>query len=298
MKQLFDIVQTFLSMPGIFGIIGSFVFVLAVVQLCKSFSEVWTAVLFLARWLSARVIRVTWGRFVIYSLLSVLVFFSRTIVVGQLQYLEQVIDPAYITADTSAHALALYEKELEKYLDDNESEIVRQRTREIAQRIGCPPLAIYEVAYSECGLDPFRIRDDGIAAGWIQFTRIGSTGITTLQQVKAACKARNTKQIMDWTESYFVSRANGAPLPDATAVYVCVFAPGFIGMPDETVLYEGFDNPAYYENKIFDGYYVKVCNDGRRQIFRSESEQDGKITIAEMRLHLEAKKARFLKRKN
>ena len=64
-------------------------------------------------------------------------------------------------------------------------------------KVGCSPLAIYEVAYSECGLNPFRIRDDGVAAGWIQFTTNGLPGIptdgrqTTLPEVKDACRRRD-----------------------------------------------------------------------------------------------------------
>jgi hypothetical protein len=77
---------------------------------------------------------------------------------------------------------------------------------------------------------------------------------------------------------------------DACGVYTCVFAPGYVGHPESRVLYAGLGNPAYYLNSVFDGYYV----DDAGRIMRSRKMQDGKITIAELRLHLEAKKARLI----
>ena len=96
--------------------------------------------------------------------------------------------------------------------------------------------------------------------------------------------------MMEWTEQYLVSRAKGVPLVDASGVYTCVFAPGFVGHPQQRVLYAGFGNPAYYMNSIFDGYYV----DDKGRIIRSRAAMDGRITIAEMRLHLEATQARLI----
>lgn len=292
MKQLSDILQILLSLPGALGFIASALLVWAVWQLARSVGELLRLVRIVAAYLWQRLVRLTPGRVVAICILALPVYLIRFTVIDKLQYMEQVLSPAYVTGDTTGRAVAAYEAILEKHCDTWEAGIVKRRTREIAAKIGCSPLAIYEVAYSECGLNPFKVRDDGVAAGWIQFTRVGATGITTLGQVKAACKTRDVEKIMDWTEQYLLGRSGGKPLPDATAVYVCVFAPGFVGADDGKVLYQGWNNPAYSMNAIFDGYYL----DEKGRIFRSRDAMDGKITIGELRLHLEAKKARVLRR--
>ncbi|MCB0541879.1 MAG: hypothetical protein KDC70_00090 [Saprospiraceae bacterium] len=298
MKPISDLIQTMLSLPSALGFLACVLLVVFSWQALKSSVDALRGFRLALSFLRRRLVRFTPFRVLCVLILAVPVFWSRIWISDRLQYLEQVYAPAYETHDTSAHALAIYEAELSKHCDPYEAEIVKRRTREIAERVGSTPLAIYEVAYSECGLNPFKIRDDGVAAGWIQFTRAGLPGIrtgekqTTLEQVKAACKRRDVAQMMDWTEQYMVSRAGSVPLPDAAAVYTCVFAPGYVGHPDQKVLYSGFGNPSYYMNKVFDGYYV----DNAGRIIRSRAAMDGRITIGEMRLHLEAKKARLLAR--
>ncbi len=104
----------------------------------------------------------------------------------------------------------------------------------------------------------------------------------------------DVEKMMDWTEAYLVGRAGGVPLIDATGVYVCVFAPGHVGKPDSQVLYSGFGNPAYYLNKGLDGYFTRNTADGRTQVLRDPARCDGQITIQDLRLALEAKKARLI----
>ncbi len=282
-------------MPSALGFLACAVFVLLVLQCLKTAGEAVKFVFTALSFLRGRLLRLSPARGAVVLILASVVYLLRFSVIDRLQWLEQVADPAYITADTS-RALAIYEAELSRRCDPYETEVIKRRTREIAARVGCTPLAIYEVAYSECGLNPFRIRDDGIAAGWIQFTAAGLVGIQTdgrptpLERVKLACRERDVNRIMDWTEQYLVSRANGVPLVDACGVYTCVFAPGFVGHPQQRVFYAGVSNPAYYMNSVFDGYYV----DNQGRIMRSRAAMDGRITIAEMRLHLEAKKARLI----
>jgi len=236
--------------------------------------------------------------------IALLLWSFRGPLTNEMQYIEQrYIRPAYEISDTSTHALAIYEQQLAKRVDAYEFEIVQRRTREIAGKVGSTPLAIYEVAFSECGLNPFEVRSDGVAAGWIQFTTAGLNGLTiagqpaTLSAVKDACNRRDAALIMDLTEQYFVTRAKGTPMPRAVDVYVCVFAPGYIGQPDNRALYEGWNNPAYYLNAGLDGYYTATI-DGRQQIFRSKSACDGRITINDLDLCLQAKKSRLIQQSN
>ena len=298
MKPASDTIQIALSLPGPLRLLAALVIVLLLLRFMSLVSDALKLARIFAIWLFRGIFPMSTARLLLALILAAILCVLAGPVSDGLQWLEQVVEPAYVTGDTSAHALAVYEAELSRHCDPYEAEIVKRRTREIAAKVGCTPLAIYEVAYSECGLDPFRIRDDGVAAGWIQFTAAGLPGIltegkqTTLAQVKDACKRRDVARIMDWTEQYLVSRSKGIPLVDACGVYTCVFAPGFVGHPEERVLYAGFENPAYYMNSIFDGYYV----DNAGRIMRSRKMQDGKITIAEMRLHLEAKKSLLLRK--
>lgn len=292
MKPISDLFQIGLSLPGALGFIASALLVWAVWQLVRSAGELLRLTRILAAWLWFRLFRLTKSSVVIICLAAVPVYFMRFAVIDKLQYFEQWATPAYVTGDTSAHALALYEAALERHCDTYEAAIVKRRTREIAAKVGCSPLALMEVYYSECGLNPFEIRKDGIAAGIIQFTSAGATGITTLPAVKEACLKRDIGKIMDWTEAYMVRASAGRPLGDAVGVYVAVFAPGFVGADDGQVLYQGWGNPAYTLNACFDGYYL----DSKGRIFRSADVCDGRITIGELRLHLEAKKARLLKK--
>jgi hypothetical protein len=251
-----------------------------------------------------KVVRISWGfirRFIVLPIgrrvfyilaLASPLFVCRLPLADALQYAEFVFIPAYEVSDTSSYAVSIYEAELRKRVRPDEAEIVIQRTREIAAKTGSTPLAIYEVAHSECGLDPFCVRTDGVAAGWIQFTTVGLTGLGyNLAQVKQACRERNTAFIMDLTERYLLDRAKGKALNDALQVYLCVFAPAFIAADENAVLYQGWNNPAYYLNSGFDGYYSQ---NGR--IFRAHSVKDGRIKINEIKMHLAAKKSRLLQK--
>lgn len=300
MKPVSDAIQISLSLPGPLKLLASVLLVMLALQALKSLSEALGLLWVCLAWIRARLIKITVFRMVFVMLAAcVLYWFSNPIKDG-LQWLEQINNPVFVAdADTSTHALAVYEAALARQCDPYECEIVKTRVREIAGKVGCSPLAIMEVAYSECGLNPFRIRDDEIAAGFIQFTRAGLPGIltdgrqTTLPEVKEACRRRDTQRMMDWTEQYLISRAKGVPLVDACGVYTCVFAPGHVGRTDGQVLYNTKDGEAYFLNQIFDGYYVDTVG----RIMRNRKMQDGKITIGEMRLHLEAKKAQLLKSK-
>ena len=294
MKPLSDALQILLSTPGSMGFAACFLLAWALIQASALVSML------------VRALRLSWGfirpfivlpigKRVFYILaFASLLFVLRLTISDTLQYAEFVFIPAYEVSDTSSYALSVYEGKIRSMLRPDESEIVVRRTHEIAAKTGSAPLAIYEVAHSECGLNPFCIREDGVAAGWIQFTTIGLGGLGyNLAQVKQACHERNTDFIMDLTEKYLTDRAKGKALNDALQVYLCVFAPAFIGADESTVLYQGWNNPAYYKNSGFDGYYSV----GGR-IYRDRVHKDGAITIKEIKLHLETKKSRLLQHKS
>ncbi len=212
-----------------------------------------------------------------------------------LQYIEQYyINPVYYTttAPDTLEMLARYETEIRKHTDGFEFEVLRTETAKTAQAIGSTPLAIYETAYLECGLNPFRVRDDGVAAGWIQFTRAGLAGLEiegrryTLEQVRGACRARDIRLIMRLTDAYMKrkhERAGLVPLNNGIDLYLAVFAPAHIGAPPERVVYAGCGNPAYDLNSGLDGWTVdagKIVRGGR----------DGRITVFEIFLCLTRKK--------
>lgn len=290
MKNFFDALQILLSTPGAMGFAACFLLAWVLIQSSALASMLVRA--FRLSWAFIRpFIVLPTGRRVFYILaFASLLFVLRLPISDTLQYAEFVFVPAYEVSDTSNYALSIYEGKIRSILHPDEAEIVIRRTHEIASKTGSTPLAIYEVAHSECGLNPFCIRSDGVAAGWIQFTTAGLVGLGyNLSQVKQACYERNTAFIMDLTEKYLIDRSKEKTLNDALQVYLCVFAPSFIGSNENTVLYQGWQNPAYYMNSGFDGYYAA---EGR--IYRDRLHKDGAIQIKEIKLHLQAKKSRLL----
>lgn len=245
-----------------------------------------------------------------------LIAFAGTIVwlcsawiVDGLQYLEQRFwTPVYVEEYahlSENHLIALYEAELSKRVDPYHRDIIIRRTRETAAKIQSSPLCIYEAAYLECGLNPFTVRSDLVAAGWIQFTRIGLGGLTRqgkpvrFEDVLYACKNKDIDFMMDLSEQYLVDkyeRAGKKPLYNTIDLYLALFAPALIGAESTKVVYEGWNNPSYYKNSGLDGWYTKKMPNGRQQIFRQKSRCDGKITIWEMFLCLEAKKNGLVQR--
>ena len=295
MKAAADILQILLSLPGLWlGLAGCAVVVLLLAQSLK-FAR---CAIQAAKWgvgLARKAfVRLTWKAAALYGLCGLALYPFRLDLKEAIQYAENNwIAPTYISpSDTSAWALSQYEAHLEKQVTPDEADIIKRRTREIAARVGSTPLAIYEVAYSECGLNPFVIRTDGVAAGWIQFTRAGLSGLgVSLEEVKAACQSRDAAFIMDLTERYLVMAANGHPLPTSTEIYTAVFAPSFVGREESCILYQGFNRPSYFLNAGLDGH--KYRREGNRIVWYRDP--DGTITIKDLRLALMAKRAKFLK---
>ena len=265
-----------------------------------------------AAWVTWRVVRVSWSALV--ALLASVWGKSKTgplWKVGLFALFIQAISPAlsdalqwaethylrpvYInTAPADSVALAaLYEAEMRRHVTPEEFDLVRIWTDSTARRIGSTPAAIYQAAYLECGLNPFRIRDDGVAAGWIQFTKVGLAGLgATLDEVVFACRTRDVQKIMRLTDEYLARKAASAPagasLKNTIDLYLAIFAPAHIGKGPDAVVYAGADNPAYYLNAGLDGWTL----DGSKIV---RTKKDGKITVREIWLVLERKKLLLLK---
>lgn len=194
----------------------------------------------------------------------------------------------------SEGSIEIYENQIKKNVTPAQFEILKTRTAEMAAKINSTPLAIYESALLECGLKPFRVRDDRIAAGWIQFTRSGCQGLgVSLEQVIAACERKDINFIMDLTERYLVRKWEQAGRPDmrnTIDLYLAIFAPAHIGGDADKTVYAGFNNPAYYKNSGLDGWYQQGGI-----IYHKDGAMDGRITIWEIYLCLEYKKAKLLK---
>ncbi|MCS7035226.1 MAG: hypothetical protein RMJ33_02450 [Saprospiraceae bacterium] len=248
----------------------------------------------------------SWWRMAVTAGLGTLLWAFSDPLLDILQELEQrYLTPVYLDAFaewSEAHQAAILEEELRRHTDPYEHATVVQRTREMAEKVQSIPLAIYEAAYLECGLDPFKMRSDGIAAGWIQFTRKGLNGLTyqgrpvVFDDVLRACQQRNIAFMMDLTEQYLLRRyeqAGRRPLHNTIDLYLALFAPAHIGAPHHRVVYAGFDNPNYYKNAGLDGWYVVRTAEGRQQIFNKRSARDGQITVWEIYLALEARKRRL-----
>lgn len=267
----------------------------AVLQALRLISASWSAMIAVIRRLAVPVWKL--GFWIKSAFFGTLIFFFSPQISGGLQWVEDMANPVYLsttTAISADHAVALYEARIREHCDSYEANVVIRRTAETAAKINSTPLAIYESALLECGLNPFRVRDDRIAAGWIQFTRVGCSGLgVTMPQVIAACNRRDVVFIMDLTERYLIRKWEQAGRPDmrnTIDLYLAIFSPANIGAQPDRVIYAGFSNPAYYKNSGLDGW----CRDGDR-IMRGA--KDGRITGWEIYLCLERKKGLLLKSK-
>lgn len=250
-----------------------------------------------------------WGKrnLILMAVLGTVLWLFSNPLIDLIQDLEQrFFAPVYVdeyAGFSEEHLTTIFEAELAKRVDPYHKLVVMRRTREIAQQIQSTPLAIYEAAYLECGLKPFEVRSDLVAAGWIQFTRVGLASLmykgkpVRFDDVLRACEARDIGFMMDLTEIYLLRKyeqSGRKSFHNTIDLYLALFAPALIGAPSDKVVYQGFDNPSYYKNSGLDGWYVAPAPDGRRQIFHKRAACDGKITIWEIYLALEAKKNKLI----
>lgn len=298
-----DIAQVILTDDSLLGFLAWVLVATMLLQVLKITGAIGSCVGWVWRNRSTVLLRPSWPMLLYISAIGLLAWMFRYPLNDRIQYIEQVyLRPVYMNSDTSFWALSMYEIELKRHVSESEFQIVKQETEHLAHDLKSSPLAIYEVCYSECGLNPFScnvddLTGDTVAVGWIQFTRAGIKQVfvqgqqITWPQVKSWVKSRNLAAMMEATRSYMTGRANGRPLPTSTEVYITVFAPAFVSYGDDKTLYSISSWPAaYYDNKGLDGYGLVNGKIVKGAVF-----VDGKITVKDMRLHLAMKKSKFLK---
>lgn len=293
MKQASDIIQLLLTELGPFSLITAMVLAWALFQVFRICNALLLATV-KAMAVSKQVLYnpFTKGHALQILLIGVLIYLNGETVSDGIQYVEQVvISPTYVQSDTSYYIESRFEDVIKRHTNEAQFLTVRDSTRVLAKEIGCSPSDIYLVAYSECGLNPFTVRKDGIAAGWIQFTRAGLHGLgRSLEDVRRSCDAKDAKEIMRLTGSYIRRAAAGKKIENATQFYCAVFAPGKLGAGMDDVLYSGFNNPEYYLNAGLDGYFVE-----NEKVLYLPLRKDGKLTKRDLHAALEYKKAKFLR---
>ena len=310
MTHLSDIIQILLNTSG-------FSLALSVLVVALALMQAWKAAFVSVRTIRTFLLKPSWGNVrSLVALSAVLYIFARPIHDG-LQYAEQVyFKPVYplTQRDTAGGEVeAAYKRELYRQVVEQMDirgtsfgtsgvetyRYIVEQTNAQAAKYGTSALEIYRVALSECALNPFAFNVKNgriIAAGWIQFTATGISGLTfrggpvSFSDVVDACRRRDIRFIMELTDVYFQHNTKGRGMPSAVDVYTVVFAPGLLGRGMDAVTYSGWNNPAYTENSVFDGYSMV----GGR-VVRMDRWKDGKITIGEMYLHLLLKEQVFLK---
>jgi len=304
MTHLSDLLQILLSLESPLNFLSAIVLIVLFLQcwkVAKGFIRLaWIGV----KWAWSLRVRLTVGRVIVWGCLAGLLCAFNVPIRDGLQWMEQrYLKPAYVVQYDTTIAGDAYEAEIMKRLSVREAEIFKHRIAEIAAKYGSTQLAMYEVGFSECALNPFafnrnRFTGDTVAAGFIQFTANGIQNVlldgqkVTMRQVKDWCNSRNLERIMSLTDAYFEAVTNGRPLPRPIDVYTAVFAPKFIGCGDSQVLYDRKTwEQAYTQNIGFDGYFVEALPNGKQIIRQTIGARDGKITINDVRLHLERKKA-------
>lgn len=281
MKNLSDLLQIVLTYPGGFGFLLRLLGVAALLLVASSGGK-------LAAALWALRPRIGFGFFFGGALILLFVQVAGRQVADLMQLLLEppVYADQYEALSEDAKEAA-FEWVLQQQVSPQEFTIVRDITKATAEKLGVQPSDLYAVAAAECGLNPFArnvIKGRTVAAGWIQFTATGCNHVPGLthDQVVRACDRRDLAAMLTWSEQYLLANAKGRPLRGALDVYLLVFAPAVVGAPNGQVLYEGWGNPAYYQNAGIDGWVRRA--DGR--IVRLIGQCDGKITVGELNLRL------------
>lgn len=198
---------------------------------------------------------------------------------------------------TEKELIEIYQKALREKTDGYEYREIVKLFEQLADTMHTSTLPFYEACYLECRLDPFRVRDDKVAAGLIQFTTVGLENLrykkspVTLHQVIKGCERRDLTMITALTKQYLLRKWNRhGPFKNTLDIYLSIFAPAYVKAGKNKVIYQGKEKKSYYLNKGLDGWYT----DGVL-ILRNESKKDYKITKNEINLCLLAMRARVVK---
>jgi len=293
MTPIADLIQIAIQTEA-FRPFAAFLLFILIAIIWKATGEVWRF-----GWQVLRKIKSLFPKIVFWNAVKCAVFVIFVSFYWQWLSLQiQYIETRYLTPVTSGefsgyssdHVTAIYEAELRRHVLDDEFRIIQDSVRAMSLQFGCDSIAIYECAYPECSLNPFVVRQDGVAAGFIQFTGIGCNGLPfNLATVKNWCYNRNARAMMSATRQYLQRAANGRQLKTGKDVYLAIFCPSKIGKNDDTVLYDS--GKAYSLNKYLDGW-----TEENGKIFRSPFSVDGKITIKELDLWRNYKKMQLMKR--
>lgn len=285
MKNILDLIQIILE----YGISGAVIFALLLMFILRLSRKVWHLFCWVFRQMLSFLPRPTIWNGTVLSLFSTVTYIFASDISNLAQFVETYyVQPAYHIEYDSSEVIRAYERKMSRHLFTDEFNQVRDSVRSMEREFNLSPGSIYECAYPECGLNPFVIRSDGRAAGFIQFTPAGLKNLgVSLQQVKKWCEDREAGKIMHLTRLYL--RRCGLNGGDGADVYCAVFAPGYLKAPESAVLYEGKNNPAYYLNSQIDGY-----TDNGNRIYRDPFSVDFRITKKELRLWMERKKIEIL----
>ncbi|MEK7588395.1 MAG: hypothetical protein AAB438_01100 [Patescibacteria group bacterium] len=220
-----------------------------------------------------------------------------------IEWAQQKLDPVYMDQFSGLpedQLISVFEQNIVG--DEYIRKIVIDSVHATAKRLSASPLTFYSPALFECSLNPLIVRTDRVAASWSQFTAKGLQGIKyegrtyKLSEVISWCENKQIQPIMGLSNAYhmhWLGDYSKNHQIEAIDVYLCLFAPSLIGERGETKIYGKWDkNPQnYLQNQPFDGWYM----DGA-QIMHNNSHCDGIITVQELLLAMEAKKATMIKK--
>lgn len=293
--------QYALTTPWIAGIIS---FLLAILIL-QSWKFIRISFKWLFNFFRSILLRFSWGNFILISFFAFGLFTARFRIADLYFKVQDYLNPIYAGQFDGLgleHETAIFEQVIRERNDEYTTQIIKKRIGETAVKMGCPSLWFYMAGLGECGLNPYVVRSDKVAASWCQLTKAGLTGIkingkqALMFDVIEACKNRDIELIMSLNDAYLIDRwmLQGSPkLNGPVDVYLLLFAPSKVCSPPETILYQGYSNPSYYLNAGLDGF--KRLPDGR--ISYSNAQKDGKITVEELALRVESIKNQLLKSK-
>jgi len=153
----------------------------------------------------------------------------------------------------------------------NDTEFLAEVTR-VCRKFGIKEGDLLGLMASESGFNP--AEDNGTHVGLIQFSRDSARAVGTTQ---AALKGMTRAQQMTYVEKYFQHWKDAGYFPDnptAGQLYSVVFAPAYANKQDHEALYSA-GSAAYNSNRPLD------------------TNNDGKITMAEMGQRIQRKKQEF-----